>query len=189
MAEERGGIVRQVLGRWLEPLLGGAGVLLVLIILLFFARGWTPRASEPLRAAELVPVAVMPLEDLSSPGNPEAWSPRCTRALVGALGAAGFEVLPFEAVESYAGSLTPLTVIAEEIGAETLVVGTVLHHEDRLRLTVRIERPAEGSRVLRTSAEVLVGGQRDPAELLAEHVAGQLAERVGSASAHLDATR
>jgi serine/threonine-protein kinase len=153
-------------GSWLKVALGGvAGVVLL-------GGGWfasralgggeleTQVTRLPRSAAAMERIAVLPLENATGDTLKGYFADGMTRELIGVLTAAGVRVLGHRAVAAYGGTDLSTQQIAQELGVDAVVVGSVLQAEDMVRVTMELTDPATGENlwaatVSRPAADVL----------------------------------
>ena len=119
--------------RWKGLLLYSAVVVVLLSVILtgiFLLTG---------RQKALNSVAVLPLKTISDDPKQVIFADGMTEAIINEL-AKIRALLPISAqsVMQYKGSTKPMPVIARELNVDAIVEGTVLHAEQRVRITVRL---------------------------------------------------
>jgi serine/threonine protein kinase/Flp pilus assembly protein TadD len=127
---------RRPIIRWIrrKGLLLYSGVVVVLLLLIlsgiFLLTG---------RQQTLDSVAVLPLKTISNDPKQVIFADGMTEAIINELGKIR-ALLPIsrQSVMQYKESTKPLPVIAQELNVGAIVEGTVLHAEQRVRITVRL---------------------------------------------------
>jgi TolB-like protein/DNA-binding winged helix-turn-helix (wHTH) protein len=88
---------------------------------------------------EIRSLAVLPLENLSNDADQEYFSDGMTDALISRLaGIRSMQVISRQSVMRYKRSVAPLPTIAQELGVDAVIEGTVLRSADRVRVTVQL---------------------------------------------------
>jgi TolB-like protein/class 3 adenylate cyclase/tetratricopeptide (TPR) repeat protein len=127
---------------WAAPLLRTvrrwpiqAAALLVLVALA--AAWWAVRPfAEPLPIRS---IAVLPLENLSDDPEREYFADGLTEALIGELAKIGsLRVISRTSSMQFKDARSPLPEIAEQLGVQGVIEGTVIHEGDRVRVTVQL---------------------------------------------------
>ena len=117
------------------PRAGRAAVALVLIAV--GAGWWLYRPSPDL--APIRSIAVLPLENLSGDPEQEYFADGMTEALIGELAKLGsLSVVSRTSVMQYKQSDKSLPEIAQKLGVEGVVEGTVIREADRIRVTAQL---------------------------------------------------
>ncbi len=97
---------------------------------------WTrePPPLEPIRS-----IAVLPLENLSDDPDQEYFADGMTEALIGDLAKIGsLRVISRTSVMQYKDKRKSLPEIAQELGVDGVIEGTVMRAGDRVRITVQL---------------------------------------------------
>ena len=103
-----------------------------------------PAAPPPIALEEVRAVAVLPLIDLSPAPGGEYFVEGLTEALITDLAHVGsLRVTARTSSMRFAGSGTPLPQIAEELGVDALLEGTVLREGRKVRVTARLVRGSD----------------------------------------------
>jgi len=98
-----------------------------------------PRPAAPARAPGTVAIAVLPLENLSGDAKQEYFADGMTDALITDLAQiGGARVISRTSSMSYKGQRKPLPQIAEELGVDFIVEGSVMRAGDRVRITAQL---------------------------------------------------
>ena len=94
---------------------------------------------RPPAEPEIRSLAVLPLENLSSDGDQEYFSDGMTDALISQLAnIRSLRIISRQSVMQYKRSVMPMPAIAEELGVDAVIEGTVLRSWDRVRVTVQL---------------------------------------------------
>jgi TolB-like protein/Tfp pilus assembly protein PilF len=102
------------------------------------ATGWMLFGGRPARP-QIGSLAVLPLENLSRDSAEEYFADGMTEALITRLSQIGsLEVKSRTSAMQYKGAAKQMAEIAEELGVEALVEGSVLRVEDRVRITAQL---------------------------------------------------
>jgi adenylate cyclase len=118
---------------WKAPLLGGAGALALVAALLWLAP-WTTAPDAPIRS-----IAVLPLDDLSDDPEQAYFAFGLTEALIAELAKVrDLRVISRTSVTPYENTTKPLATIAEELGVQAVVEGSILRAGDRVRITAQL---------------------------------------------------
>ena len=138
---------RSAAGRWLWPLIGA--VLITLLAVVLFP--WLSNHSEPASGmgeiADGLPkirsLAVLPFTDLSADASKAYLSAGMTDVLTTELAQLkDLTVVARSAAHRFSGSSLPPAEIARELAVEALVSGSVLRHEDRVRISAELANAA-----------------------------------------------
>jgi len=136
--------VRAAISRWSDPVVGIAGVVLMVAVVVFFARGWVPRERERPVPRDVGVLAILPFDRA---GADASTSSDAGTAFVDALVAdltrelsSDVTVVPAARAAAFRGSRRTLRDIAAELGADSLLVGTVRATGDEHSLRVRLVR-------------------------------------------------
>jgi TolB-like protein/class 3 adenylate cyclase len=114
-----------------------AAVALVLLAVGVFA--WWSRTPPTLQTRTIRSIAVLPLENLSGDPAQEYFTAGLTEALISDLARiASLGVVSRTSVMQYAGSRKRLPEIADELGVDAVVEGSVLRAGDSVRVTVQL---------------------------------------------------
>jgi len=98
---------------------------------------WHFSPSPPL--APIRSIAVLPLENISREPGEEYFADGMTEALIEGVAKLGsLSVISRTSVMNYKGARGPLPVIAEELGVDAVLEGTVMRVGDRVRITVQL---------------------------------------------------
>ncbi|MEE9279641.1 MAG: tetratricopeptide repeat protein [Myxococcota bacterium] len=97
--------------------------------------GYRPVATQgPIRS-----LAVLPLENLSGDPEQEYFADGMTEALIGDLAKiSALRVISRTSVMHYKGERRPLPEIAQELGVDWVIEGTVMREADRVRITTQL---------------------------------------------------
>jgi len=128
---------RQVISRWLEPVFGFAGVVLLAVVLLFVVKGWVPRERPHPGPAEMGVLAVMPFDDLRASDGRGFSVEELARTLAAEFGRV-VRVVPVERSFTYTGSNETLRDIARELGADSLLVASIVPRKAGARVRGRL---------------------------------------------------
>ena len=119
--------------RWL--VLGGVAALGVGILAYAL---YPVRATDPGQGA-ITSLAVLPLANLSGDAAHEYLADGMTEALITDLGkVAGVRVIARASVMKYKGTAAAPSTVAEELGVQAVVTGSVLRSDDRVRMTSQL---------------------------------------------------
>lgn len=138
--------VRAAISHWTEPVFAVAGLALVAVVLLFIVRGWVPRERPHPGSAEIGVLAVLPFDEI---GDEMADAPDSTAILEALTSEFShyLAVIPAEQSQLQGQSNKTLREIAEELGADSLLVGSIIAGDGGTRVRARLVR-AEQSREL-----------------------------------------
>ena len=101
--------------------------------------GLRSRIFGPRPSSQIQSLAVLPLENLSSDTDQEYFADGMTDALITELAKAGsFRVISRTSVMPYKSAKKPLPRIAQELGVDAVVAGTVLESGNRVRITAQL---------------------------------------------------
>jgi TolB-like protein/class 3 adenylate cyclase len=110
-----------------------------LVLFALLAVGWWLASRPHSTAAEIRALAVLPLEDLSGDPEQEFFVAGMTEALIADLAKiASLSVVSRTSVMRYAGARKALPEIAEELGVDAIVEGSVLRAGDDVRITAQL---------------------------------------------------
>jgi TolB-like protein len=90
------------------------------------------------------PLAVLPFVN-RSPGGEDPLSDSIPQALIEALEGEGLRVLPYEAALQFRNRAVPIRQVAEELGAGTVLEGSVHRSGNRLRIRVQLIQAPGGA--------------------------------------------
>ncbi len=178
------GLRSSVLRRLALPVLGVA--LIAFAAWSLTRDGTAPAGADPIRA-----IAVLPLESLGPDRQQEFLGDGITGQLIHELGKVrDLRVISRTSSMHYKGSDKALPEIAEELGVDAVVEGTVLADGDRVRVTTQLIRAATDEQLwsgrYERSLRDVIGMQREVAIEIAETVEAQLS---GSERARLEAPK
>ncbi len=154
--------VRAAISHWTEPVFGLAGLALVAVVLLFIVRGWVPRERPHPGSPEIGRLAVLPFDEIGDEAAAAPDSGSILEALTSEF-SHYLAVIPSEQSQLQGRSKKTLREIAEDLGADSLLVGSIIAGDSGTRVRARLVR-AEQSREL---FAVRVLGE-DPARLAAQ---------------------
>jgi TolB-like protein/DNA-binding winged helix-turn-helix (wHTH) protein/Flp pilus assembly protein TadD len=167
---------KRFLSRRLQMLLGGVAVLGVAALLFVLYRG---RSAKDWRGPAIKSLAVLPLTNLSGDPEQEYFADGMTEALITELGKVSKpRVISRQSIMQYKGSKKPLQEIAQELKVEAVLEGSVERSDDRVRVTVRLQRVSPESQVW---ANEYSGGIREVMALedeIARAVTGEIQVRL-----------
>src|ERR1700733_6384141 len=132
------------LSRYRFPVMVGAGVLVLLLILTYGARwretlGAETRPHTGTVQPPIQSLAVLPLENLSSDPDQEYFAEGMTEALTTDLAKIGtLKVISRTSSMQFKGTKKPLQQIAKELNVDALVEGSVQRSGSRVRISVRL---------------------------------------------------
>jgi TolB-like protein len=128
----------------LVAVVASVAVLVALALgIIYWARAKTP---GPIETPQIASLAVLPLENLSGDPEQDYFADGITEALITDLAMIGGleKVIARPSVMVYKGTDKPLPQIAEELGVEALVTGSVLRDGNRVQVTAQLlEAPTE----------------------------------------------
>jgi len=118
--------------------LGSIAAGLVLIAAISYA-GFQAWPKHGIAHAELRTIAVLPLENLSADPTQEYLADGLTEELIADLGQVGaLRVISRTSVMTYKGTKKTLPTIAQELGADAVVEGSILHEGNEIRVTAQL---------------------------------------------------
>ncbi|MGH7477645.1 MAG: tetratricopeptide repeat protein [Longimicrobiales bacterium] len=139
-----------------------AAVVVVVVGFLFLR----PRGPTPALASEIRSVAVLPLANLSGDPGQEYFAEGMTEAMITELSKiAALRVISRTSAMRYSGSDKTLPEIADELGVEGLVEGSVVRDGDQVRITAQLIHAGSDSHVWADSYD---GELRDVLRLQSE---------------------
>jgi TolB-like protein/Flp pilus assembly protein TadD len=101
-----------------------------------------------------IALAVLPLKNLSGDAGQEYYGDGISEALITELGKiARFRLLSFQSVSRYRQTPKPLPEIAQELGVEALLEGSVVRSGDRVRITAKLFQAAPEQQLLSETYE------------------------------------
>jgi TolB-like protein/DNA-binding winged helix-turn-helix (wHTH) protein len=128
--------------------------LAVLVLAGLIAWAWQASRHGP----AVVSVAVLPLEDLAASPGQEYFADGITDELITELAKIGsLRVISRTSVMRYKRSQKPLPEIARELGANSIIEGTVLRSGDRVRVTAQLIDAARDQHIWAQSYEQTLG--------------------------------
>jgi TolB-like protein/DNA-binding winged helix-turn-helix (wHTH) protein/Tfp pilus assembly protein PilF len=120
--------------RWMVLSLAATSLVLTAGVVVMLERNAVPRERAAIHS-----IAVLPLKNLSSDPEQEYFSEGLTDELITRLASLkGLRVISHTSVVQYEDSRKPLPVIAEELGVDAVVEGTVLRADGRVRITAQL---------------------------------------------------
>jgi TolB-like protein len=159
--------------RWL--VLSSIAVLALVGIIYLISRS---RARDATRS-KMTSMAVLPLANLSGDPEQEYFADGITDALITELGRISSQrVISRQSIMQYKGSKKPLQEIAQELKVDAVLEGSVERSDDRVRVTVRLQRVSPESQVW---ANEYSGGIREVMALedeIARAVTGEIQVRL-----------
>jgi TolB-like protein/Flp pilus assembly protein TadD len=142
-------------------------------------RGWRDRVFMRSPRPQIQALAVLPLTNLSGDPEQEYFADGMTEALITELGKVNKpRVISRQSIMQYKGSKKPLQEIAQELKVEAVLEGSVERSDDRVRVTVRLQRVSPESQVW---ANEYSGGIREVMALedeIARAVTGEIQVRL-----------
>jgi len=155
-----------------------AGLVVLLTAMLIFPR-WRGRRQSSGEAIQSL--AVLPLQNLSGDPAQDYFAEGMTEALITDLAKIpGLKVISRTSIMQYKGSQKRLPKIAEELGVDGIVEGSVLRSGDRIRITAQLVRAATDQHIWAESYE------RDLRDLVAlqdevsRNIAGQIRKQIAA---------
>jgi TolB-like protein/DNA-binding winged helix-turn-helix (wHTH) protein/Tfp pilus assembly protein PilF len=153
------------------------GLVLLLTASILILPRW--RRSRSLAPEPILSLAVLPLQNLSGDPAQEYFADGMTEALITDLAKIpGLKVISRTSMMQYKGSQKRLPKIAEELGVDGIVEGSVLRSGERVRITAQLVRAATDQHIWAESYE------RDLRDLVAlqdevsRNIAGQIQKRI-----------
>lgn len=126
--------------RWLGGL-GAAATLALAVVLGLNLGGWRGRLRGEATQASIQSLAVLPLEDLSGNSGEAYFADGMTETLITDLAQiSALRVISRTSVMQYKGVHKPLPQIAEELGVDAVVEGSVLRSGNWVRITAQLVR-------------------------------------------------
>jgi serine/threonine protein kinase/Tfp pilus assembly protein PilF len=124
--------------RWRAVVAILAGLALMVTAIVWWQAQDRSRVEPASRGGEIASIAVLPLENLG-PVEEEYFADGMTDALITHLSKIeALKVISRRSVMQYKGVDKPLPEIARELGVETLLIGTVLHSGNRVRISPQL---------------------------------------------------
>ena len=109
----------------------------VAVVLIFVGKGW--RAPTPAAAPAIQSLAVLPLQNLSPDPEQDYFSEGMTDELITNLAKiTRLKVISHTSVERYKGAKLSLPEIANQLGVDAVVEGSVTRSGDRVRITAQL---------------------------------------------------
>ncbi len=135
--------------------LAAVGVALLLLTLLGLdVGGLRSRIFTP-ASAGINSIAVLPLQNLSGDPNQEYFADGVTETLIGEFTRIrSLRVISRWSVMQYKDSRKPLPQVAKELGVDAVVLGSVLHTGDRVRISVQLNLAAQDTNLWARNYEV-----------------------------------
>ena len=155
----------------------GGWILAIAAVTLVVVAGtwWITRSTPEAGAAGFVPVAVLPMENVSGDSEQEPFVAGAHQALIGQLGRiGGLRMISRRSVLRYAGSGKSISEIATELGVDYLVDVTAIREGDTIHLQVNLIQAVPEERQVWAQAY-----DRDASEVMALH--GEVARGIASA--------
>jgi len=122
---------------WIAALAGAVAIVAIAAVARY-ARPAPPAAST---GAPIRSLAVLPLENLSGAAGADYFTDGMTEELIAALARIrGWRVISRTSVMQYKGARKPLPVIAQELGVDAVVEGSVQQSANRVRITATLVR-------------------------------------------------
>ena len=98
-----------------------------------------PEQASVVREKSIRSLAVLPLENLSGDPEQEYFSDGMTEALIAELGKiSALRVISRQSVMRYKGTDKSMPQIAQELGVDAVIEGSVLHSDGRVRITAQL---------------------------------------------------
>ncbi|MEN8158512.1 MAG: adenylate/guanylate cyclase domain-containing protein [Myxococcota bacterium] len=141
--------------------------------------GWWIYSGRPAEPGPIRSIAVLPLANLTGDPEQEYFADAMTEALIANLARIGsLRVVSRTTVNQYRGASQPLPVIAETLGVDALVEGSVFRDGSRVRITAQLidaRRDAHlWAQEYDRDLESLIGLQREIASSVAREVEAQM---------------
>ena len=161
--------------KWNAAQVGAAVMFAVVVLLLAWgAERWESRRDVPSTAPQRT-LAVLPLENLSGDSRKEYFADGITDELITELAKSrGLQVISRTSVMQYKNVRRPLREVAGELGADTVVEGTVALNGAKVRVTVQLIRAATDSHLWAQSYERDLGDTIALQTELARNIAAEL---------------
>ena len=152
-------------------------VVAVLVWLVPDERDTRRSATKP--ATDIKALAVLPLDNLSADPNQEFFALGMTEALIAELSRLGaFKVISRTSVMRYKGTTKPLPEVAQELGVDAIVEGSVLRSGDQVRITAQLIEAATDHHLWADSfegeMEDVLALQRDAAQAMARGIGANM---------------
>ena len=124
---------------WIGVTVATFAIVIVGVLIYLNAGGWRDRLFAP--SPQVHALAVLPLENLSNASEQEYFSDGMTAALITELGKIGGpRVISRQSIMQFKGSKKPLREIAQELGVDAVVEGSVQRSGDRVHISVHLNK-------------------------------------------------
>jgi TolB-like protein/tRNA A-37 threonylcarbamoyl transferase component Bud32/Tfp pilus assembly protein PilF len=125
--------------RSVAPLLMVSAIVLAVVLVAAGTRAWRGRTAGAAGPKAVRSLAVLPLENLSGDPTQDYFVDGVTQELITRLSKiAGLTVISRTTVMQFKGAHKPLPEIAEQLGVEVIVEGSVARSADRARVTAQV---------------------------------------------------
>ncbi len=150
------------------------------VVVIGVGAGWWLYRAVP-SVGPIRSIAVLPLENLSGDPEQEYFADGMTEALIGSLAKIGsLRVTSRTSVMRFKQTRKPLREVAEELGVDALLEGTVLRDGDRVRITAQLIDARSDHHLWADDYERdlsgVIGLQREIASVVAEQVEARLTQ-------------
>ncbi len=146
----------------LSRLIAGLGAVALIVAAIVVATRWRPAAPREAANGTINSLAVLPLENVSGEASADYLADGLTDELIGRLSkVGGLTVTARTTAMSFKGSRQRVTAIAQQLGVQAVVEGTIARSGDRIRISARLvdaasERSLWSSQYDRAATDVLV---------------------------------
>jgi TolB-like protein len=165
-------------------IVGAAALAVVLVATLL----WLLPGDDDSKSVRLVQpsgertIAVLPLDNLSGDSDQDYFAAGMTEALISSLSRLGvFQVISRTSVMRYQGTAKTLPEIAGELGADTIVEGSVLRSGNRIRISAQLIDATTDHHLwaddFESEMEDVLGLQSDMAQQIARGIGASLGEK------------
>ena len=169
------------LGRNARRFVGASALAVFLVAVLVWLvpeeRATRPPAIRP--STDIRALAVLPLDNLSSEAGQDYFADGMTEALIAGLSRVGsFKVISRTSVMRYKGTTKPLPEIAQELGVDAIVEGSVLRSGNQVRITAQLIEAATDHHLWADSfegeLEDVLALQRDVAQAMTRGIGANM---------------
>jgi eukaryotic-like serine/threonine-protein kinase len=167
-------------------------VVTVAVLTVAGVTGWLWRSSsmKPTTPPQIRSLAVLPLENLSRDPEQDYFAEGMTEELITDLSQlSGLKVISRKSVMRYKNADKPLSQIAQELGVDTIVEGSVRRSGDRIRISAQLIYAATETPLWARSYDRDLKDALAVQSALAGEIAEQIRANIKSEQAHLRSTR